>query len=137
MLRLGAVHANHFQSGMVLGKHPCTFRNGVALMNMMPVLAGKANPVIRSHLLCNFRFNQSLLQRGLCFNQENICACVPENLHSFLMKCTQGFIGYAIIPAVFRTIRKICAVRPDSCQTKRIHAPLRLALRVPPFLSRF
>ena len=88
-------------------------------------------------ILRNFRFNQSLPQRGLCFNQENICARIPENLHSFLMKCTQGFIGYAIISTVFRAIRKICAVRPDACQTKRIHASLRLALRVPPFLSRF
>jgi len=129
-----AVHADHLQVGMIFGQRLSAVPDVIALPCVGIVPAGKADPVIRSHLLGQIGLQQRLLQGGLGLDEQQVGPGVPQQLHPAGMELAQHLLGNAVTAPVFRAVCQIRAVGTDTGKAKGIDTALRLTLVLPPVL---
>ena len=137
MFWLGAVDADHFTVRMPLCERFRAVPDQVSLADMLSVLAGEADPIVRTELLRDTRRQERFMEGRLCLNKQDIRSRIVQDLHSSSVELVQHFVTDAVMPPVLGAVRKKSSVRTYSGKAQRPSAPLLLSFLFPPLFPGF
>ena len=123
--------------GLVLGKGLGALADGISLADVSVIHAGEADPVIRAQLLGDTCRQKCLMQGRLGLDQQNVRACLVQDLHPAAVEFIQHGIIYAVMPAVLRAVCQIGAVRADAGQAQGPCTSRLLTFLFPPLFPCF